>query len=102
MNYFHDLDARERAAFGALWDRFAATGIIRCRERLDQLEDGLLLFRTPKHRMVGFAEKSDVIVIDAFSRREFPGKRPEDRLEEARRIRHDHLALQGGTDALPA
>lgn len=102
MDYYDNLTLPERAPFVALWDRFMATGRIRPQERLEELDDGLLLFRSPAHRFVGFAEERDVILIDAFSRHEFPGSRPEERLEQSRRLRQEHLALEGATDALPA
>ncbi|MDO8208982.1 hypothetical protein [Conexibacter sp. CPCC 206217] len=101
MTYFNALDRRQQLTFDALWERFLATGIIRPHERLDQFDDGLLLFRSSTHRLVGFTERRDVILIDAFSRRDFPGRRPKERLEESRQLRLEHLTLQGATDALP-
>jgi hypothetical protein len=102
MNYYENLTLPEQAPFAACWDRFMATGTVRNDHRLDLLDDGLYLFRSPLHRLVGFADRRDVILIDAFSRRDFPGRRPKERLEESRRLRHDHLALEGATDDLPA
>jgi mRNA-degrading endonuclease RelE of RelBE toxin-antitoxin system len=90
--YFDALDIATQAKFEPWFTRMAETGKIRNPEKFRHEGGNLYAYKIGAHRLPCFFDGRDVVLIDGFAKKDMRSKRSVRALENAARLRDEHLA----------